>query len=198
MTRRLLMLVLLLVSAPSAAAPAWAHGAEQPWIWLEREQAEPGERLAVLVVDFTPHGEVGLELVADERRERLGTITCAADGHGEGEFVVPADFPRGYAELVARDAAGTEATTLVGIGVTGAVGPPETPRSPSVGPGAAAPIWQDRSVLILAGLLGAALLALAYVVVRRRRASPTGAATAAMPAPGGGRVPAKKRRSRRR
>jgi hypothetical protein len=170
---RLLRSLLLVPLLLAPASLALAHGGGLPWIWLEQEQVMPGERFHALVVDFEPFTEVELVARAGETSELVGRVPTEVDGHGEGDLMLPADFPLGYAELVARDTVGGEATMLMQVGDTPAVGPP-APNQPGSGQpgvgqsGQAGALWQDPSVLTLAALLGISGTVLLYVLFRGR------------------------------
>lgn len=167
MSHRTLAMPLLLLALALGTGPVAAHGDGQPWIWLESERVPTDEPFNVLVLDFAPYGVVGLEVVTGQRREAIGTITCAGDGHGEGQLRLPADFPNGYAEMFARDGQGGEAVTLVHVGEVpeGALPPTRPDNQPTA-------LWQDPSVLTLGGLLAAAVLGLAYALLKRRPPPP--------------------------
>ena len=192
---RRLLLASSLLAALLLPASAMAHGGGLPWIYVEDEQVWPGEPFHVLVLDVTPFATVRLEAETADRRAALGEIEAGAQGHGEGDVTLPADFPYGYANLrgVAED--GTQVTATLRVGDVPDIGVPVGPGAgPPAGPAAASPL-ADPAVWTLGAILGALLLAFGWRWLRRR---PEPAAVRSAAAAGEGARPSRTSKRRRK
>lgn len=83
---------------------------------------------------------VALEIVHEPVVEQLGTAQAAPDGHFTATLSLPANFPGGYAQVIATQADGMQTSTWVLVGQRTA----STPPRPDDGEW-----WTDPSVLVL-------------------------------------------------
>jgi len=138
-----------------------AHGGGGASLIVPIDHINPGEGFPVIAADFGPQSAVTFSIVATERSAALGSATAGPDGHFDAHFDLPADFPLGYADLVARADDGSQTDVYVLVGPATNATPPR-PRRVSW--------WQDPSVLLLGlvVLVGSVVTAAALVQARRR------------------------------
>ncbi|MDP8903992.1 MAG: hypothetical protein M3N29_01520 [Chloroflexota bacterium] len=157
------LLLLALLVAVLAPVGARGHIGGEAFIQVPLDHVMPGQTFPVIAADVGAGATVSVRIVQGEREAQLGSVTADPDGHFQTSFQLPADFPHGYAQLIATADDGSEVSTYVLVGpreqVTG-----EAPRS-----AAASEWWLDPSVLILAGMVGVAGLALFAVTIRSAR-----------------------------
>lgn len=192
---RLVLSVSLLAAPHATPAVTAAHGGGLPWIYVEEEQVRPGEPFRVLVLDVSPFVTVRLEAETGDTRATLGEIETGAQGHGEGDVSLPADFPLGYANLrgVADD--GTQVTAPLRVGDVPDVGAPVGPGAGPPGQPAAASALADPAVWTLGVILGGLLLGFAWRWLRRPSVAPPAPAALAI---GERTAPRRTRKARRR
>ena len=149
--------VVALLVVPTAAA---AHGGASPSLVVTVDHVDPGSSVPIIAADFGTDSRVVFDLVAPARSLELGQWNAGAVGHLNKSLDVPADYPVGWADLVATgdDGSSTSAQVLIGP----VAGAPSRPNR-------SATWWQDPATLLLAGLLLAGGLALAALVVRSAR-----------------------------
>jgi hypothetical protein len=119
---------------------------------------EPGRSFTLLASDLEPNAPIQVRLLAESRTAELGSVASDAEGHFETTLSVPADFPTGYARLIATDPAGNDVETWVSVGPAG------SSAAPSVGAGAQPSLYLATALAI--GLLGLG----AVIWLARRRA----------------------------
>src|SRR5687767_5932091 len=94
-------LALGLVVALAIAAPVRAHIGGSATIFVPLDHVNPGEWFPVIGADLGADSLVTFRLLAGQRSAELGSATTGPDGHFQSTFTLPADFPHGYAELIA-------------------------------------------------------------------------------------------------
>jgi hypothetical protein len=171
-TVALVSAVLLITVGASAAG---AHGGAAAYVLVSADFILPGQPFEVMVADIGEDAPVDFSIVQGERNEVLGTSRAAPDGHLMADLVVPADFPTGYAQLVATVPNVASTSTWVYVGERTA----ETPPPPAAA--SAAPWWSDPSVIVLGLLMLGVVGAVGYLVLRSRRAVPQPAVAATAP-----------------
>lgn len=158
-----------------------AHSGGDAYVLVLADHINPGDSFEVIVADFGPDTNVDLVIMRDRLAVPLSTVKAGADGHFQATLELPADFPGGYAQLVARADEGSEVSTWVLVGER----TESTPAPPS-----GSEWWQDPSVLVLGLFVVGAVAVVAHLILRPRSASPAPARVSRC------RVPAKKGRSR--
>ncbi len=160
---RLLAVASLGVMLLIAPGPALAHFGSEAFILVPGEQVSPGEPFEVVVADLSPGAAVTLVAVRNGQTVEVGRTVSDREGHFTTSATLPADYPHGYAELVATAQDGTQVATWVHVGPrTGGTGAP--PSSPSGGGGI------DPSLVVLGLMVAGAIAAAGYLVLRRRPA----------------------------
>ena len=143
------------------AAPTYGHFGGTAFIVVTSDHVNPGEEFNVVGADLTPNAEVEFRFERDDLKVTLpGTVTPGVDGHFTAQLSMPAEFPDGYALLVAEAADGTQTSTWVLVGVRTATTPPP-PDQPAW--------WADPSVIVLGVAVLGGLGALGYAAWRRRQ-----------------------------
>lgn len=178
MTRvfRLTCLVALLgLVLPGSVA---AHEGAEPWIHVPAQSIEPGQPFELWGADLGSGGPVTVDIAAGDQSIRVGQVTADAEGHFTQALTLPGHVSDGYAQMTARSDSGDVAYMWVLVGQN---------SSGAVNPAAAAGDnwWSDPSVLVLGGILGAALVAVLVLVFRAgRRTAQTAAPAHGGPLPG--------------
>ena len=148
-----------LVAVTLWPALAFGHFGGSAYIVVRADHINPGETFDVVAADLTPNATIALTLSRDERQVSLGETVADAEGHFSSTLPLPADFPSGYAQLVAIATDGTQASTWVLVGLRTSATPPP--------PGQVA-WWADPSVIVLGGVLAGAAGMIGYAMFRRR------------------------------
>lgn len=156
-----LMWLAMVVAALTSAAAVLGHGANSAYILIPVDHVNPGEPFEVIAGDMGPNATVAFRLERDEETALLSEATAGSDGHFTTTLTMPAEFPAGYAMLVAEAADGTTTSTWVLVG-------PRTSATPSP-PGQLA-WWSDPSVVVLGIAVVGGLGALGYALWRRGHA----------------------------
>ena len=165
--RRLVLSFLLALLVPALAS---AHGGGGASVIVPADHINPGQVFSLIAVDFGSDSVVRFKITTGDRTVDLGNWTAGPDGHFEANLDLPADFPFGWADLVATGEDGSSTTTHVLVG-------PISDTTPSR-PGRIAPWWQDPSVWLLGAFMVGAALVLVWVVYRSRpRSHPVMAGT---------------------
>jgi hypothetical protein len=141
----------------ASAAPVAAHGGASPSLVVTVDHVDPGGSVPIIAKDFGTDSRVLFELAVPGHIVELGHWMAGPDGHFNASFQVPADFPLGWADLVATGDDGSSTSAQVLVGATSAA-PPRPSR--------VAPWWQDPAALLLAGLLLAGGIGVAVVFLR--------------------------------
>lgn len=138
----------LLLSAVALPATINAHFGGQATVFVPLEYVDPGQSFPVIGADLGVDAGVTFRLVREDRTVELGRVSAGLDGHLQSTFDLPADFPLGYAELVATSDDGSRASTwiLVGPRTDATLAPPNRPA-----------IWQDPAVWLIGGMVAAGL-----------------------------------------
>jgi len=161
---RLLACAALLVAVAMAPAAALAHIGGESFIAVPISHVMPGETFPIVAADLGSGATISLRLVQGDHETDLGVEVAAPDGHFQTTRFLPADFPHGYAQLIANSDDGSEVSTFV------LVGPLE--NAPPLPGGSTGEWWLDPSVLILAAILATGTVALAMVALRSARRPP--------------------------
>lgn len=163
---------------------AAAHSGGTPTLIVPVDHVNPGEQFPVIGADLGSDAEITLRLVQGDRSVELGTVVAGPDGHFETQLRLPADFPPGYAELVASGDDGSRTSTylLSGPRTDSTPAPPNQPQW-----------WQDPAVILLAGGLGGGAALLAWMMLRSARHECAAVTAAAIPR----RQPARRKTCRR-
>lgn len=148
-----------LLAAPAAVS---AHGGASPSLVVTVDHVDPGTTFPIIAADFGSDSKVLFSIVAPARSIALGHWTAGPDGHFTASFALPADFPVGWADVVATGDDGSSTSTQVLVGPR-AGAPPR--------PGRATAWWQDPATLLLAALLIAGGIGLSVVLLRSSRGS---------------------------
>jgi hypothetical protein len=178
------MVMLLSVVTPGSVA---AHEGAEPWIHVPAQSIEPGQPFELWGADLGSGGPVTVDIAAGDQSIRVGQVTADADGHFTQSLTLPGHVSEGYAQMTARSDSGDVAYmwVLVGQNTTGAVSPAAAADNQW---------WSDPSVLVLGGMLGAALVAVVVLAFRAgRRTAPTAAPAHAGPLPRKGSRKARRR-----
>lgn len=165
--RSILFLIALVAACLGAgtAAPSVAIGHEgaEAFILVPLDQVNPGEPFEVIGADLTPNSSVSFRVERGSNVVPLGSsATAGPDGHFTATLTLPAEYPTGYAQLIAAADDGTETSTWILVGPRDA----STGGPPGIGTGS---WWTDPLVLILGVFITAALAAIVYVLMKRRR-----------------------------
>ena len=138
-----------------------AHEGSEPWIHVPAQSIQPGQTFELWGADLGPGASVAVEILAGGESIQVGRVTTDAEGHFTQTMTLPAGVPDGYAQLHARADAGDEALmwVLVGQNAGGAVNPSAVGNQ----------WWSDPSVIVLGGMLGAAMVAVLVLAFRSRR-----------------------------
>lgn len=147
-----------LLAGPAAVS---AHGGASPSLVVTVDHVDPGATVPIIAADFGSDSKVLFSIEAPARSLELGRWTAGADGHFSASFALPADFPLGWANVVATGDDGSSTSTQVLVGPT-AGAPPR--------PGRATPWWQDPSAWLLGAFLAGAFLVMVWFVFRRQPA----------------------------
>lgn len=181
-TRRLMSatgLALLLVALTSTRVGAHIGG--ESFILVPSDSVSPGSAFEVIAVDLGPNATISFEVDNGNRVAALGSVPADSDGHFQGALQMPADYPQGYAELIAISSDGYEVATWVLIG----------PRTASTGAPPGQPTWwSDPSVVVLGVFVVGALGVLGYLLIQRGSTRPAPVRAARRP------LPSKRRRAR--
>jgi hypothetical protein len=159
-------LAVVLVALSIFASTASAHFGGEAFILVPVDHVDPGQTFDVVVADLTPGSTVVLEVVRDGESLQIGQAVSDADGHFTTTAALPADFPHGYAQLVATAEDGTQVTTWVLVGSRSEAGPPPTAPPPAFNQ------LLDPSVLLLVALIGGIGIALAIALIKRSATRP--------------------------
>jgi len=172
--------VCLLIAALGAPVSAFGHGGGAPSLVVPVDYIGPGLPFPIIAADLGADAVVDLRMVRSDRTADLGTVTAGPDGHFEAYMTLPEDYPTGAAQLVAVGDDGSQASLDLVIGQKRVI----QNNSPAAW-------WQDPSVLLLAGIVGAAIVLGSWALLRgRAAAAPALAGTTAARR----RVPRKARR----
>jgi hypothetical protein len=152
-----LALLALALLVPARAA---AHIGGEASLIVPVDFVMPGQAFPVLASDLGSDAQVKFRLVQTERTVELGTVTAGPDGHFETNFALPADWPHGYAELIASSDDGSGVSTWILVG-------PRTESTPA--PPNRLQWWQDPALLLLSAGLAAGGLILAVMTIRSAR-----------------------------
>jgi hypothetical protein len=117
----------------------------------------PGQQFELIAADMGANAALVVEIVQAPVVARLGTVQAAGDGHFRATLSLPADFPGGYAQIIATAADGTQTSTWV------LVGQPTASTPPPPGSGS---WWTDPSVLVLIAFLAGAVGVVGYLLLR--------------------------------
>ena len=140
--------------------PATAHIGGGAFILVPADHVLPGATFEVIAADMGMDATVSFRIEHDTLVVPLDAATAGPDGHFQTTLSLPADFPIGYAQLIARADDGSEASTWLLVGERTAATPP---------PPATVAWWTDPSVLVLLVLLIGAAGVVGYLVLRPRR-----------------------------
>ena len=142
---------------------------------MPAQSIQSGQPFELWGAELGTGGPVTIDIASGDQSILVGQVTAGSDGHFTETLTLPAQVPEGYAQLTARSDGGDVAYmwVLVGQNTTGAVNPSAATGSEW---------WSDPSVLVLGGMLGAALVAVLFLAFRSRR-SPTPAPERATPLP---------------
>jgi hypothetical protein len=111
------------------AGSAVADGPAVGQILVPGDHHLPGETIQLTGYDLDPGAKLAFQLIVPSRTTDLASAVVAADGTVAASAVVPATFPRGYAQVVGTATGGDQWTTTVLIG--------ERAEGPGSQPGAA-------------------------------------------------------------
>jgi hypothetical protein len=158
----------LALCAYAVPGVAIGHGGGEAWIHVPAQSIQPGQPFELLGSDLGPGASVAVAAIAGDRSIAIGTVTADAEGHFTQTLTLPAGVPDGYAQLHAKSSAGVEAFmwVLIGQNTSGAVNPAVAGRTEW---------WSDPSVIMLGGILCAALVAGLYLAFRSRHPAPASA-----------------------
>ncbi len=150
-------LVIATVPAVALAHDGPGTGAS---LLVPADHVDPGKPFLLIASDFGSLSPVAFRISAPDKSVDLGRLVAGSDGSFQTNLNLPADFPLGWAEIVATADAGASATVTVLVGPRTAATPPP-PVSGRIS------WWQDPSVLLLG--LGLAVGAAAIGLMARRR-----------------------------
>jgi hypothetical protein len=164
---RFLVLYMALVAAwlGAAGAPARveAHFGGGAFIIVPADHVNPGESFEVIAADMGPNATVTFRVEHDEVVAPLSPATAGPDGHFTTNLTLPANYPTGYALLVASSNDGSQTSTWVLVGARDGATPPRPDQLAW---------WADPSVIVLGiAVLGGAGV-LGYTLLRRRQPKP--------------------------
>ena len=149
--------LVLVIAALVFAAPAFAHGGEEPTVHVPLDHVVQGTTFPVVGSDLDATSRVTLRL--GDRKLAISPTTDA-DGHFKAVLAAPEDIEDGYVELSASTDGGKNAKTLVRF-CSGAVVAPGTPRGDS---GDGFPLLAG----VLLTMAAAAAIIGAFLLLRRR------------------------------
>jgi hypothetical protein len=132
-------LVAVLLAALLAPGHARAHAGGEPLIIVPLDHVTPGQSFPVTAADLGPWSLVSFRIVKSDRSVPLGRRRAGPDGHFQTSLVLPAAFPDGYAQLIAKGSDGSAAATWILVG-----GRTESTPSP---PGQT--VWWKHPMLVL-------------------------------------------------
>jgi hypothetical protein len=170
--RFLLRGFVLVVFGSIFAGPVFGHSGAQPFILVPADHVNPGQPFEVFASDLGANADVMLSMRRDETLTPLATVDADPQGHFTTTVSLPADYPEGYAELIAAGDDGSRVSTWVLVG-------PRAQSTPALP--ASAAWWSDPSVLVLVAFLVGALAVVGYLLLRPkpRRDVPVRSARAA-------------------
>ena len=154
----------MLIAVAVAPAAALAHVGGESFIHVPLGHVMPGETFPIIAADLGSGAAISLRLIQGDHEADFGVEVAAPDGHFQTTRQMPADFPHGYAQLIANSDDGSEVSTWI------LVGPRE--NAPPLPAGSTGEWWLDPSVLILAVILATGTVALAMVAIRSARRPP--------------------------
>jgi hypothetical protein len=162
--RRPIVLFAFALSAVMPATPvARAHAGGEPLLIVPDGTLEPSASFELIAADLGPDTQVEITISIGATDIPLATITAGSDGHFTTTLQLPADFPAGYAQIVASGADGSTASVWVCVGADTCTGAPP-PKSSS-----APPLWLDPAVILLSAVLAVSGAALAMQALRSAR-----------------------------
>lgn len=147
-----------LVVVALSPRPAAAHFGGSAALIVPATHVNPGETFELVAVDLTPNATVTLTMTRDDRQAFLGEAVADAEGHFTTALPLPADFPSGYAQLVAVARDETQASTWVLVGAPTA-STPAPPGQPAW--------WADPSVVVLGVLVVGVVGMVGFALLRR-------------------------------
>ena len=140
-----------------------AHLGGSAYIFVTQDFILPGQQFGLIAADMGEQADVTLEIVHESVVAQLGTARAASDGHFTATLSLPADFPHGYAQVIATAIDGSQTSTWVLVGErTASSPPPPDTRS----------WWSDPSVLVLVIFVVGAVAVAGYLLLRPRLGRP--------------------------
>lgn len=157
---------LVLVSSSLAPARVVAHQDGEVAVVLQPDHVVRGGTLTAIGADFFGGDSLDVRFVVGSSSRSIGTVVAGDDGHFTASIVIPFDVPVGPAALDFVSGSGIVQRVLFEVDP----GDPIPPSAPPAGQdGEPADPAGLSPLLLVAVLIGAAMIVIAFAAIGRRR-----------------------------